>query len=535
MKILIADDEQHIIRTLKSSLASYEFSEIIEAEDGVDAYEKNIKFKPDIIIADIKMPIMDGISLLSKLRENGYTVVYIILSGYDYFEYAQKAIMNGAFSYLLKPINEYELHSCINAAITSIELSKKQLDKLSTMKIKSRQDVKLLRRHLLTEIATGVLSDKEYILNSIHELDIIIEFTEFLVVVARIDDYVSFVKEMSTQDRELIKFSIQNIMEEYFTEAGFIVYSFNIQDGEGFLINFDPRLTALEGNNFMSLCMDSIDSINRILNVPISVGIGTVVTELDKLAESYASAQRALGQKLINSNDKVFASNKIKTAPNNIFIGFKLEQQLLLFFERNDLDCAVKLISDVYNQYFNSLSIDIEDLKKLNYQLIILIYKILNQFKLVSEDILGDELTLCNQVNNVTSIESIILFFADKLAKSFNAITASRDKTGRSIVSEAIKYISSNFNKDINLESVAEHFKFSPEYFSREFKKESGENFIDYMIRIRIYKAKQLLKEKNMTVSEVSYSVGYCNIKYFSKLFKKYTGFTPGAFRDMLL
>lgn len=363
MKILVVDDESPVRESLINSLHDIGINDIKEAEDGMEAYEIIQQHKPDIIIADIRMPGMNGVELLTKVNENVGDIIFIFISGYDLFEYAQKAVSLGAFAYLLKPVKDFELKDVINKAGIRLENQKKQ-----------------------------------------QEAD-------------------SFVKTKMSQGLEFME------------------------------------------------------------------------------------------------------SAKI--------IGFKEEQEMLMCFERCDKQSVMKLIGELYLPFKKSNVVDTITLKKLNFQLILLIYKILNHMGINGEEILEDEFTLYNRVNECGSIDSIIDLFEEKLQVCFHVINLMREKGNKKILEKAKEFIINNYNKDITLETVADYIHLSSTYFSKLFKQEFGENFVDYVINYKIKKARELLKEGIYKANEVSRMVGFNDVKYFYKIFKKHTGFTPSEYKDI--
>ena len=155
------------------------------------------------------------------------------------------------------------------------------------------------------------------------------------------------------------------------------------------------------------------------------------------------------------------------------------------------------------------------DFHKLNFQLILLIYKIMNTFGQNSEELLGDEFVLYNCLNAHSSIDTIIEFFEKQLDVCFENISIIREKGNKKLMEKAKEFIFMNYNKDITLESLSDHVHLSAAYFSKQFKYFFGENFIDYLINYRINKAKEFLKEGVYKANEVSKMIGFNDEKYF--------------------
>jgi len=150
---------------------------------------------------------------------------------------------------------------------------------------------------------------------------------------------------------------------------------------------------------------------------------------------------------------------------------------------------------------------------------------------LSAEDILNDEFLLYNKLNHQRSLQAITDLLKDKIRQVFSYIAANREKNN-ALIDKAIEYIAQNIGFELNLETVANYLFLNPEYFSRLFKKQTGINFIDYVTKLKIVKAQEYLKDGRYKAAEVSKLVGYSDIKYFTRLFKKNAGMTPGNYKD---
>lgn len=532
MKLLVVEDEQRVRKSIVNGLTCSGFDMIFEADDGEEALVIMHENKPDIIISDIRMPGMDGIELLSKVRETHSDIPFIILSGYDLFEYAQKAVALGAFSYLLKPVKNSELLQVLQSAEDKINQKILQQNSGFKMRVRLKQGLDALKRQFIAEIITGNNIAESYIKRKVSEVEISFIEQDFIVMLASIDNYNLLIQHVDPTDLDLYKFSITNILTEIMNNHGISVFPYNYEEGEGYLLNFTSENKRLNEHTLFELSSQIIKVVEVYLNFTITIGIGSIVSSIHQLNISAQKARNAVAQRLVKGGNQVFgADNPNRATESQAIIGFKTEQELLSCFERCDKANAIHLIQNLYAGFSNSSFIDVQDLKNLNYQLVILIYKILNHLRLEPEKILGDEFITYTNINSLPSIDSIIHWYMDKADIFFHHISTTKDKSNYRLMDKAKDYINQNFTKEISLELLAEFIHLSPEHFSREFKKEFGKNFIDYLTDLRINKAKEYLRDGNYKTIEVSKMVGFNNEKYFSKLFKKYTGFTPGEYR----
>ena len=172
-----------------------------------------------------------------------------------------------------------------------------------------------------------------------------------------------------------------------------------------------------------------------------------------------------------------------------------------------------------------------ENLVRLNFQIIVILYRIMEHIGLDMEQLLGSEIKLYNQLNQCSSMTSVMLFFSNLLDSCINIILSSQKSCNKKLIGKAMEYIVNHYDQNISLNTVADHTNISTSYLSRMFKEEYNETFIDFIIKYRINKALIYFKEGSYTVNEVSKMVGFNDDKYFHRAFKKITGFTPGNYK----
>lgn len=533
MKILIADDEAPVREAFSRSLRHFGITEIREAEDGIEAYQVISEFSPDMVLADIKMPGMNGIELLAKVREVQGNVLFVFISGYDFFEYAQKAIDLGAFGYLLKPVRDSELGVLIEKAREKLAFEARQRQLQVMMRIKADEGREYMRRRFIRQLLTeGRVTDQDAAAR-LKDLDIVMTEEAFCVLVVSLDRYAEITSTMPEKEKELLRFSIDNIATELLKESGFKLFAFDMEDGQGYLLPLPGRDSAFR-DRLVQIGENLINQICNFLSYSVTIGIGAQVFSLGELGRSYEGAIKAVMQRLGSGCGKVYAFDEQTGTHENVrTLDFKTEQELLACLECGDLPAATALVEELYLPFRRMEKIDAGAFRKQNFQLIMLLFKLLGNASIQAEELLGDEFTLYTQVNACTSLDEVEAWFGSKLELSISHIQERHEKSSRKMIDLAKAYIYRNYNRDITLESVAEHVHLSPTYFSRLFKQEMGDNFSDFVINYRIVQARELLKEGVYKANEVSRIVGFRDEKYFYKVFKKLTGFTPGEYKEM--
>lgn len=533
MKILVVEDEILARQSLIKSLQSLGYEDILEAFGGIDAIEVIHINKPDIIIADIRMPGMDGIELLKRLKEKCEDLIFIFLSGYNLFEYAQKAVSLGAFHYLLKPIKTEELDNVLKKAESLLEEKIQQTEKVSQMKTKIDQGLEYMRRHFILELVNQSKGSQEYIENKLDELNIRFDYRSFCILIISIDNYQKYSENLSLKDIEQIYFNIESIISKVLSANGIPCYAFQSENDISFLLNYNSNDVS-ENVYIYDICSNTKKTIDSFIQNPTTIGIGLNVSSISNLTMAYQTAKQAVAQRFVKGGNKIFTYEPSPAFQENYgIITQKTEQDLITNMEKCDLGAVIIMLKELYHPFAIINDSNKSKLIKLNLQLIFLIYKVLGQAALNPEKIYGDELMLYNQVNIYENIDLIIEWFDEKFKICFEFISSSRTNSSKKIIDTAKEYIQNNLNKDITLDVISKHVHLNPVYFSKLFKQETGENFIDYVTGNRIIMAKRLLKENNYKASEVCRMVGFNDVKHFYKVFKKHTGFTPGAYKGI--
>ncbi|MFD0672703.1 response regulator [Cohnella sp. GCM10027633] len=534
MRILVVDDEALVRDSVVQSLESLGYSDIEQAEDGIEALRLIASHRPDLIIADIRMPRMDGIELLKTLKQTNDETLFVLLSGYDLFEYVQSALDLGALSYLLKPVSAEQLQVVIHKSREKLQRQDRYHESNLLMKIKMNQGVSSMRRRFVEELVTRRSNSENYLRHRLQELEIGFAHRAFCVLGISLDRYAALIERFSPNEMSLIQYGIENIAGEIFLNHGFSSYAFDAEDGLGLLVNFPDEDPNAETSPVMKPCIEIKDSVLKYLQHEVTIGIGTTTADFLQLFHSYETSRSALSQRLIRGGNCVISFDNPDVRRDKFkVLGFQFEQEMLSAFEKGEQETAMNLIKELYTPFFSLDYVDRASLLKLNFQIIILLHKILERLDVEPLALLGDELTLYEEVNQCTHIDEIIGWFHGTLNISFEALQHAREKGNKRIVEKARRYIHDNYAKELSLESVAEHIHLTPTYFSNIFKKEMNENFVDYVSNYRIEKAKELLRAGEHNVIATAGMVGFSNVKYFYKVFKKRTGYTPSEYKNI--
>ena len=508
-----------------------------EASDGELAYPMILDLKPDILITDIKMPFMDGLELSELVKKELPHINIIILSGYDEFTYAQKAVSLGVTEYLLKPITPARLLETIRRLQQKIEeerLSENEVD-WSKEEIEEKNDVARIR--LFEALIMNSLSKAE-ILEEAKELGINLTARYYRIV--RL--YFGVEGEQADAFSE-VRNSFRSGLTEIINDA-YSGYYIADRGMDGFIL----LLTGNEENevtdNLEKLIQKIIELAGKFDNSQYFVGVGNVVNRLSEIKNTYFEANRAFAHRFLDEpNRVVYSSDKtgLIYSPEDSQPGVDIRRfvtnehshkALETFLKTGSFDEAEPFLDGVFG------SIGEQNLNSsmfLNY-ITMDCYFIMVRFL---SDIGGDPQEFEEELGNINSRLKLMTGWEESLAflktclKRVIEIRDSRSakKYGK-ILHKAIEYIDENFDKeDISLNTVSSVANISPNHFSAIFSQEMGVTFIEYLIGKRMEKAKELLMTTDMRSSEIAYHVGYKDPHYFSFTFKKTQGMTTREYR----
>lgn len=522
-KLLIVDDEPHIRESVIRKIIPLNLTNYMEAQNGKEAFQLISTNLPDIVITDIRMPEMDGIDLIAQTREQiDKKIIFIILSGYDLFEYAQKAISLGAFAFILKPINQRELESVLHKALAELSLLQGQREEKQLLEQMIRKDEEEKQRQLLLRILSEDPAESD-VPADIEETGITFRHSDFVVIFIQIDG-------SADMDLELFQFCLENVISELFARNNIDTVAFEYPDGQGFLLNYSSN------DSLLPPALDAVlAEVKSYLEryFTITVGVGMAVSSFRDIHASYTSALHALSQRMIKgTGNTYYASAAMEASQDKIILDFDTEHYFLEAMERQDKDAIISMIRKLYTDISKEGYISVEQLSNMNYQLILLFYKILNYFHIDLASELEDELTQYREANMRQGINEITDFFEKLIENIFTVFEANKNTSNQKVMNDIKKYILSNYGEDLSLTALSDIVHLTPSYISKLFKSEFQENLSDFITDVRIRKAKEMLKESYFTVKEIGEQVGFCNTKYFYKIFKKYTGMKPSEYRS---
>lgn len=520
-KVLLVDDEPQILRGMEEGIdwESFGFEIIGTASNGQEAWELMQANRPDVLISDIRMPFMDGLELVETLAKNYMKMKIILFSGFDDFEYAQKAIRYGVSEYLLKPVSIEQMEELLKRMYGEITAEIQEKNNKTYLLRMYRENLPILREQFLTELIEGKISS-EKIEKRLQNLHLDFPWDSCVAAVLQPDP--------EEEEAELKLFSISKVIHEIF--EGFSQHLvFRCYERIVLLVHVEEK-TQIQ--NILK-CLNEASLIGRrFMQVNFYCGVGSVVQGIHQVEHSYKNAVCALEYSVVSEDEPVIYIQDIE-AP--------LEKESHYFDEQcvKNLELAVKMadrrkIQEAVEKLFEEL-----ERCKLNfeeYQMRVLetglsFSKIAYQYGLRDTEFL-DARQLMGAIFSMQTGEQLKKWLCQYTCHMGEAVNQKRMDNNGVLAQKAKEYIDKNFSRsDLSVETLCEYLHVSPSHFSNIFKKEHGINFITYLTNRRMEEAMLLLKTTDYKTKVISEMVGYPESNYFSYVFKKQIHISPVNFR----
>jgi len=520
-KVFLVEDEivarEGIRDNVDWRLAGFEFCG--EAPDGEMALPLIENTQPDVLITDIKMPFMDGLQLCKIVRDRMPSIKIIILTGHDEFDYAQEAVKLGVTEYLLKPVGVQDLHQVLGKVAAQLDRERQEQENLQQLKDQVEDNLALRRERFLLKLVMGGLTSPEAIKKSQQlGLDIIAKCYLVVLIRAKLGDHnTQFDYNEFQQVRHIASGLIENNPDAFLLRKDLEELVLILKgDRAGYL--------EQEGRFLIELIRNEVESKT---NCSLLVGFGGPQVRISDIPQSFTEA-------LLITQNEALSGNQIVT-------GNEADQAELLKLDKSALEDYLKLGTiDDFDDFFEGYLRPLGESALRSYLIknYVFIDIVLTTAKFVHR--LGGVVDqVIPEINNVETLLMHVQTVEQIRAETreiFASALAFRDTQTHNqhglVIHQAKEYIGHHSsNSDLSLNDVAAHVNLSPSHFSTVFSRETGETFSEYLTRIRIGKAKELLRTTSLKSFEIADRVGYGDPHYFSTVFKKNTGFTPIEFR----
>lgn len=511
IKVMIVDDEPKIREGLKAIIPWEDLGFFVAgtASNGQEALELFEELNPKLVVADIRMPGMDGLTLIQKLREQDETLHILILSGYADFDYAKKAISQRADGYLLKPVDEDEMVSYLEKIKADCE---QERDKEKWTSAAGRWTKDIFIQSLLTESLedeSALLADKAKSLG--------LEAKEYQILL--MEPYKEQEKGLEAEEFD----AVYRRVDEYFNRDGRGV-AFSQHAQIGILLR-----QTIVGEQMRRQLAEELDALLANGPVRVKAALSPLARRLEEVAPSFQQARQLLKEKSFITEESILSLESMPPSEQNVEQPEHLEDQLYYIVEIGN-QAAVKPLIRSAGLWLTSLKASETEIKRFYAELLAGLLTRLSQHHAVLNGSLKsftDKIALIYQQNSLQQLYQHVECLLLAVMEPFGKRTQEHDLKG------LLDMIHRNYSDNLKLETLAGVFNYNTAYLGKMFKNATGEYFNTYLDKVRIEHAKQYLQQ-GMKVYQVAEKVGYTNVDYFHSKFRKYVGTSPSSYKKQI-
>lgn len=534
--VMIVDDEPGVIKGLCDHVPWAELGLTVAktAGDGAEAFAHIRAQQPDIVITDVYMPKMDGLTLIQQLHEAYPHIQVVIHSGYDEFDNARLAMRYGVQHFLLKPATMGDIATVLQACKQDIIVHEKQQSLLSRFEEQQHDYMQyskdaLLREMLVTRYqSSNMLTEKLALLHLTGEEMVLAASLQLMR-----PPYLTKSKEREWQ---LMKFGSGNIIEEMIQASegieGITSHAIDYSDSTFVIVLFAKRAELDLEAISKQMMSKMIEHILLYMKLSLSVGIGSVKHGVHELINSYLESQHALEAVDFLGMNQVFTFKEVHgTQPTRGYhYPFDILREIYSAIHNRESE-RIKAIWQQFEQEHlasNTLPLFVTQNICISLLGVLMTDHVSGQ---ALQEQMQDMTTWITDIQNKRSNDELCVWMRQRIDDWLTCERAAHSGSKSHVLIQKLKeYVRNHYDEEVTLTEIAESLYVNRNYLSQLFKRMTGETFVAYLNKYRIEKAKERMRENHYLISEISEMVGYQNPTYFSHVFKSITGKSPSEF-----
>ncbi|MGL1890338.1 MAG: response regulator [Spirochaetaceae bacterium] len=521
------DDEKTIREGLKNYVdwISLNFEVVGCFEDGKEAIDYIDVNEVNVVLTDIKMIEISGIQLAEYIHNKKPQIKVVLISGFKEFEFAKQAIAFDVVDYILKPIRVIEITRIFENICKTLTLEKHDTE-LKLKKDKQIDEVlELLKEQFFRDLILGALIDPGEIDKKIKLLGFDNDVNRYAlsIIDIKLENYNEYMQTKWEYGKDRLDNALRNILGGETESTKF----FTLVTTPGCF-----KIIAIGNSN------SSIQSMKTYVHGYVNTLKENIISVFDMELEIVEIKSYLNILELSKSTETITIPDTDSTIDDN---GIELILKNPTLIEQRKI-FKVSILSGDASSVFSLLNNMVDKLKlyppsSIHNFIINLFMDLFNSLSTIDISIqkVRQEKFDYSKLIKTENIEGIKKWARVMSEMIMEQILPDAENSNKLFIRKALEYITERFDQDLSLDEVASHVYLSPAYFCRLFKQETGENFINYIIKIRIKNAIKIMKSSNHKISEIGIMVGYKNSKYFSRVFKNHTGYTPSHYQMKII
>ncbi|MCI3927057.1 response regulator [Paenibacillus sp. TRM 82003] len=535
LKLLLVDDELPILTNLQKVLPweAMGIDVAATARNGAEALLAVDAVRPDLVLCDIRMPVMDGMAFLREARKRGADCEILMLTGYQEFEYARTALQYGVKDYILKPIDYEQLERSVREAADGIRSRRReQLDRLE----KDRQWDRVARlayEKVLYDVLMGFPPEGAHRLLADEETWG--DDTRYHVLLVDVDQYSRVSVHWNERERKLWNFAVGNVLQEALAAYDVSYVSLHAREGEWcIVVPWKPGASPACEDRVRVWLKTLQTAVADNVKLSVSAGAYPLAVPLGALSETYKKLQRSFlrhagSNRLLVVAEEPAARNGDDDSPHVSAEAswWALVEGIVTGLRGQDRAAIEAALGGLQQAIVGETDRGLVKAEHFLHYVVIHLLRELREMDVVSP---AEEAAVWKKLQHSVGLKDMM----ESIAQLIDQATAasSNKKSSELLMLSAKDYIHRRLASDLGVEEVADHLGISCSYFSLLFKTHYGETFVEYVTKQRMEHAKSLLLLTDKSIAKIGAASGYAERRYFTKVFQRYAGMTPSEFRE---
>ena len=524
-RVLLADDEEEIRAGISRKIdwASLGFHLVGEAENGAEALELAEQLQPDVVLTDIKMPFMDGLTLCRHLKQSLPAAKLVVFSGFDDFEYARQAVGMNVSEYILKPINAPELEAVLTKLRRQLDQQRLERQDLEALRRRYDESLPVLRELFFTRLLDGKIRP-EQIRERAARYDLELPDGTWAVALLHIDAS----EQGKDMERDELLLSLQAFLQEHFSLPECAIH----------VVLYGDALALLAHLSGREQIYPLIEELERLIllsrsyvDATFTAGVGLPCAGSEELHRAVEEARSALDYRMILDGSVIYIDD------------LEPDRSAHLSFDETDqrtLAKVVKLgsreqVEQTVQQFVDrgrKTGLPLSQYHLFFLEIVTELIKLARTGGVEVEDVFGPGFTGLVSITDFRSRGELGQWLCSRCLKLHDLLGRQRSDSAWRTVEMAKDFITQNCaDPDLSVETLCGHLHLSPTYFSTLFKRETGMSFTAYVTQMRMERAAALLRSTDEKTYLIAEQTGYLDPNYFSYVFKRHFGLTPSKYR----
>lgn len=500
------------------------------AVDGLEGYDMAMRLRPDFVLTDVSMPVLDGIGMTEKIKAELPDTKFIFMSCFDDFEYLKGAISLEVYGYILKPIHLAELTAAISKVV---QLKREELDKARDqllLRKRVQESLPVLREQLFRDLLYGKLEDEEEIRGRLTDLGIDLTDKSCAVLFLQIDNFDLSYPELTGENRHLLIFGVQKCAEETILRefAGYATCQRHNSLVVVLILDAAGQAGAMDRIvDHSNRCKECVSSS---LGVTLTIGISDPASGAASLPQAFESAQYAATSKFFSSGNRIIMASEVREPEQDFqYDIMDVKRRLEKIIESGETSDVHSFIEERYRSetYYPQTYI-----QSLTYSIVNVIQTCLLERSESYGSVFGDELSVWNKLQKFETVSDIKAWLIELIETVREFFAKKESGRYQKIVDDIKSIIERRYAEIENVNEIVSSLYISTSHANLIFKQHTGQTIFDYLIMKRMEVAKELLLDPYVKIYEIAERTGYKTPSYFASVFKEYTGLTSKQFRD---